>query len=343
MKTSRMRHLAGVVSMLWMAVAWPLAPARDEVRVVGSSTVLPFAAAVAEVLGQQGKFRTPTVEALGTGGGFRLFCAGIGPMTPDIAEASRPMTSAESADCARHGVHDVLALRVGIDGLMLLNARNAPRFSLTREQLFLAVARHVPQKGRLIANPYRRWNEISAELPDAPIRIYGPAPNHGTRDAFSALALLPVCERMPEFGALSPADRSRQCQMLRLDGAWVDVAGDYALLLRRLLADPQALGILGFSYFDSNRHRLKAARIDGVDPAPASFGNWRYPLSRPLFIYVKTAHVGAIPGLREYLQEFFSERAMGPQGYLVEKGLTPLPGPAFNVERAKLLRVLARP
>jgi phosphate transport system substrate-binding protein len=310
--------------------------ARDQVRVVGSSTLFPFASRVAEAFGGQGRWRTPVVESVGTGGGFRLFCAGVGDATPDITDASRPMTSAEMAECARHGVGQVVGIRVGLDGMLLLNAKSAPAFALTREQLYRAVARRVPRNGQLVANPYRRWREISPELPDLPIRIYGPAPNHGTRDAFVALAIAPACERQPELRPLSPADRQVACQALREDGAWIDVNADYAVLLRRLLADPQALGVLGFSYLDNNRERLKAARIEGVDPTPESISASTYPLARPLFLYVKQQHIGRMVGLLEYLQEFVSERASGAHGYLTEQGLMPLPEAQLNAERAKV-------
>ena len=316
--------------------------ARDQVRVVGSSTLFPFASRVAEALGRQGRWKTPVVESVGTGGGFRLFCAGVGDATPDITDASRPMTSSEVAECARNGVGPVVGIRVGLDGMLLVNMKSAPAFALTREQLYRAVARRVPRNGQLVPNPYHRWREISPELPDLPIRIYGPAPNHGTRDAFVALAIAPACERVPEVRSLSPLERQVACQALREDGAWIDVNADYAVLLRRLLADPQALGVLGFSYLDNNRDKLKAARIEGIDPTPESIGAWTYTLARPLFIYVKQAHIGRVLGLLEYVQEFVSERASGARGYLIDQGLMPLPEAQLSAERAKVQQLAVR-
>ena len=316
------------------------AQARDHVRVVGSSTLFPYATMVAERFGRQGRWRTPIVESVGTGGGFRLFCAGVGVATPDIVDASRPMTAVEIADCRKHGVGAVVGIRVGLDGMLLANARSAPAFSLTREQLFLAVARTVPARGRLVPNPYRRWREISPALPDLPISIYGPAPNHGTRDAFVALAMVPACERFPEIRVLQQAVRQQYCQSVREDGAWIDISGDYALLFARLVANPDALGVIGFSYLERNRDQIKAATIDGIAPTIEAISAWTYPLSRPLFIYVKRAHIGRIPGLDEFVQEFLSDRAIGPRGYLVEQGLTPQPAAWLQAERAKATRQL---
>jgi phosphate transport system substrate-binding protein len=302
--------------------------------------LFPFAAQVAENFAAGGRWKAPLVESIGTGGGFRLFCAGIGEDTPDITDASRPMASSEVSDCARHGAGPVVGIRVGLDGMLLASARRSPSLSLTREQIYLAVARVVPIGGKLVPNPYRRWRDISAGLPDRPIRIYGPAPNHGTRDAFVALAVMPACERRPEIRALAADKRQQNCQALREDGAWVDVPQDYAVLFRRLLADPEALGVLGFSYLENNRGLVHAARIDGIDATPESIGSWKYPLARPLFVYVKQAHVGHIPGLAEFVKEFLSERAMGPGGYLVARGLMPLPANQMKVERRKVEQLI---
>lgn len=338
----RYQRLLSALVVLWMIAASPQLVARDRVRVAGSSTLFPFASRVAEVFGSQGRWPTPVIESVGTGGGFQLFCAGVGDATPDITDASRPMTQAEVAECARHGVGEVVGIRVGLDGMLLVNARSAPAFTLTREQLYRALARRVPRDGQLVPNPYRRWREISPELPDMPIRVYGPAPNHGTRDAFVALAIAPPCERLPEVRSLSASERLVACQALREDGAWIDVNADYAVLMRRLLADPQALGVLGFSYLDNHREKAKAARIDGVEPTPESISDWTYPLARPLFIYVKREHIGRVIGLLEFVREFVGERAAGPHGYLIEQGLMPLPDDQRKVEQAKAQQLAIR-
>jgi len=334
-------RLGAMVTFMACAGTLPLqAMARDRVHVVGSSTLYPFAAAVAESVADGAKVRAPLVESIGTAGGFKLFCAGIGENTPDITDASRPMAPQEIAECARHGVRQVVGIRVGLDGMLLAGARGSPVFSLSREQIYLALARSVPRGGRLVSNPYWRWKEISPELPDAPIRVYGPAPNHGTRDAFVALAIAPACERVPEIRALPADERRVNCLSLREDGAWIDVSQDYAVLLRRLVADPHALGVLGFSYLLNNPGTIQAARVDGIDPTEQTISAWRYPLARPLFLYVKEAHMGRIPGLAAFLQEFVSDRAIGPDGYLVSRGLMPLPEGQMKGEKAKVERLV---
>lgn len=322
---------------LLAALLAPMLPAeaRDRVSVVGSSTLFPFAAAVAEAFGRGGRWKTPVVESTGTGGGFKLFCQGAGPDTPDVTDASRPMTDQESAACAHNHVGPVLSLRVGYDGIVIASARGAAHFDLTREQLYRAVAGSVAVDGRLVANPYRRWSDVAAGLPERPILIFGPAPNHGTRDALAALALVPACEREPAIRVLSADARRTACQTVREDGAWIDVPGDYGAVLAKLAADPRAVAVLPFSHLDRNRDRLQAASIDGVAPTLQSIGSWSYPLARPLFLYVKTAHIGVIPGLVEFIDEFISDRAIGPDGYLVERGLAPLPMAWLRVERAK--------
>ncbi|MBS0373451.1 MAG: substrate-binding domain-containing protein [Proteobacteria bacterium] len=333
--------LIGVMAACLGATVASAAP-RDHVTVVGSSTVYPYATAVAEMVGRGGHVRTPVVESTGTGAGFRLFCAGAGIDSADVNAASRPITDAERGACAAHGVAVIEGLRIGSDGIVVANARGAPAFALGRHDLYRAVARTVPVNGRMVPNPYHRWRELDAALPDLPIRVYGPAPNHGTRDVFVAVVLEAACEQAAEVRALSPEGRRLACQTVREDGPWIDVAGDYALLLGKLAADREAIALLGFSYLEQNRDRIQAARIDGVAPSLESIGAARYPLARPLFLYVKPAHVAAVPGLAEFLQEFVSPRAAGRDGYLADKGLTPLPPAALEAERAKVRALLGR-
>jgi phosphate transport system substrate-binding protein len=304
--------------------------------------LFPLASVVGETFGHRGKWKTPTVESTGTGQGFQLFCRGIGPDTPDVTDASRPMTAEERATCARNKVGEVVELRVGLDGILIANGRTAARFDLTREQIYRALARRVPVGGRLVANPYRRWRDIDPRLPDLPILVYGPAPNHGTRDAFAALAMRPACEQHAEVRALDESARRAACETLREDGAWVDVSGDYSVLLARLVAEPRAVGVLGYGFLDRNRDRVQAAKIDGVVPTLESIVSGSYPLGRPFFLYVKAAHVGRVPGLAEFLGEFLSERASGPEGYLVDAGLVPEPQATLDVERRKVAALVGR-
>jgi phosphate transport system substrate-binding protein len=311
------------------------AQTRNRVMVVGSSTLFPFATAVAEAFGRQGKWKTPVVESTGTGGGFQLFCKGVGIDTPDMTDASRPISDAERLSCAKNGVGALVALRIGADGILVASSRASARFDVTREQLYRAVAKTVPVGGKLVPNPYRRWRDISPALPDRPISLLGPAPNHGTRDAFAALAMAPPCERLPEIRMLSKDEQKRVCQTVREDGAWIDVTGDYALLLGKLANDPAVVAVLPFSYLRQNGDKIQAASIDGVAPTLQSIAAWTYPLARPLMIYIKKAHVGVVPGLAEFVQEFVSERAAGADGYLADRGLGPLPSAWLEVERGK--------
>ena len=328
-----------LIGAVALSTAWGTANAagtRDRVSVVGSATLFPLASVVGETFGHRGRWKTPTVESTGTGQGFRLFCGGVGPETPDITDASRPMSPEERAACARNQVGEVVALRVGLDGILIANGRSAARFDLTREHLYRALARKVPVNGKLVANPYRRWRDVDPRLPDLPILVYGPAPNHGTRDAFVQLAMRPACERQAEVRALDEAGRRAACESMREDGAWVDVTGDYSVLLARLVAEPRAVGVLGYGFLDRNRDRVQAARIDGIVPTLDAILSGTYPLSRPLFLYVKSAHVGRVPGLKEFLNEFLSERASGSEGYLVDAGLVPQRQDALDAERRKI-------
>jgi phosphate transport system substrate-binding protein len=334
--------LLAAFALLLAAPAAPGAEPRDHVIVVGSSTVYPFATAVAESVGRSRRWKTPVVESTGTGGGFKLFCSGVGIATPDVNDASRPITDAELASCAQNGVTEVEGLRIGSDGIVIATSRQAPAFDVTRDQLYRAVAKSVPVDGQLVSNPYRRWRDLDPGLPDRPIAVPGPAPNHGTRDAFVALVMVPACEKYREIKALPAERRKRACQPVREDGAWTDVSGDYAVLMGKLVNDPGAVGVFTYGYLDQNRDKIQAAKVDGVAPTAESIAAATYPIARPLFIYVKTAHVAAVPGLAEFVQEFVSDKAAGPDGYLADKGLTPMPKAALEAERAKARALAAR-
>jgi phosphate transport system substrate-binding protein len=312
------------------------AEGRSRISVVGSSTVYPFATAVAETFGRDGRWKTPVVESIGTGAGFKTFCRGIGLETADVVDASRPMTDNEQQSCAKHSVIGIVAIRIGSDGIIVATSRRVAAFELTRDQLYRAVARKVVLQGRLVDNPYRRWVDVDPRLPNRRISVLGPATNHGTRDAFAALVMTPPCEQHPEIRALAPEARREACQAVREDGAWTDVAADYSVLLGRLLDDREAVGIVTYSYLSQNRQAIRAVPLDGVAPSADSIASWKYPASRPLFIYVKTAHLGVIPGLADFLTEFVSDRAAGPDGYLVALGLAPMPPAWLELERARI-------
>jgi phosphate transport system substrate-binding protein len=297
--------------------------ARDQIRIVGSSTVFPFTTAVAEQFGRTSGFRTPVVESTGTGGGMRLFCAGIGPQHPDISNASRRITAAEFETCQRNGVTEITELQIGFDGIVAAVRRGGPKFDLTREQMWRALARDVPVGGQWVRNPHTHWNQIDPALPNLAIEIIGPPPTSGTRDAFNELMLSGGCASVPEVRALTDArERQTRCQSVREDGRFVEGGENDNLIVQRLASERHGLiGVFGFSYLDQNADRIEAKSIDGVAPTYENIQARRYPISRSMYVYVKNAHVGTIPGMREFIAEYTSERAMGEGGYLQDRGL----------------------
>ena len=298
------------------------AQARDQIRMVGSSTVYPFATAVAEQFGKGGKFRTPVVESTGSGGGFKLFCAGLGESHPDITNASRAMNKAEYETCTKNGIK-IAEVTIGYDGIVFANAKSAPNVNLTKGQIWMALARQVPVDGKLVNNPYQTWNEIDKSLPNEKIEVLGPPPTSGTRDAFSELVLEEGCKEISAAKDLGMT--GSKCFALREDGHWVDAGENDNLMVQKLGANPAAFAVFGYSYLDQNSDKIKGATIEGVQPTFENIATGKYKVSRPLFFYVKLNHVGSIPGLKEYVTAFTSERAWGKDGYLSEKGLIPLP------------------
>ncbi len=319
------------------------AQARDRIHIVGSSTVFPLATVVAEWFGKTTRFKTPVVESTGTGGGLKLFCGGIGVRRPDIANASRRITASEVALCAGNGVEHITEVEIGFDGIVIANSREAARAKLTKRQIFLALAKSVPGAGgRLIANPHRRWSDIDAALPDVRIKVLGPPPTSGTRDAFVELAMAGGCETFPALARLKKADEAKFkaiCHAIREDGFYVEAGENDNLIVRKLVADPDAFGIFGFGFLEQNADKVRGAVIDGVAPSFANIASGRYGIARPLYFYVKGAHVRAIPGIMEYIRMFTSEAAWGPDGYLAERGLIPLPDGARREMRAAALKL----
>ena len=313
-----------------------VAESRDQIKIVGSSTVFPFSTTVAERFGKGGKFKAPVVESTGTGGGFKIFCGGTGVDTPDINDASRPITDGEKASCAQNGVTGIDEFTIGYDGIILASGSKDAVFNITLEQLWRATAKTVPVGGKLVDNPYKRWSDIDAKLPKLPILIFGPAPNHGTRDAFVELVMDPVCKKAPEVAALGKDEQKKVCAIIREDQVWIDVSEDYGLVMGKLASNPKAMAIFTFSYLDQNRNKIHAATVGGVTASLETIASGQYPVSRPLFIYVKRAHVNDIPGIVEFVTEYLSERAAGADGYLADKGLIPLPKAALLKQRAAI-------
>lgn len=302
------------------------AEAREQIRVVGSSTVFPFTAATAEQFGQGGKFKTPIVESTGTGGGFKLFCEGTGADTPDINNASRPMTDSEKELCKKNGVTGVTELPIGYDGIAVAAGKNSPTLNLTRKDIFMALAKEVPNDGKLVANPNKTWKDVNPALANEPIEVYGPPPTSGTRDAFVELAMEVVCKEMAEFKTAyaDEKERGKACKTMREDGKYIDAGEDDNVIVQKLKSNPNALGIFGYSYLVENQGSLQGMKIDGVSPVLNAISDGSYKLSRTLFIYVKNDHLGKIPGLAEFAREVTSAGAMGKSGYMVTKGLIPL-------------------
>ena len=325
-------------SMLVAATTAQAADGRDYISIVGSSTVYPFTTAVAEQFGKSTKFKTPKIESTGTGGGIKLFCGGAGVETPDIANASRPIKKAEVETCAKNGVTQIVEVKIGYDGIVLANSKKAEQLKLSRKDIFLALAKEVPSPeggDKLVANPYKTWKDVNAKLPAEKIEVLGPPPTSGTRDAFVEMVMDHGCAEFAPIKALKSTDEKKfkaVCQTVREDGAYIEAGENDNLIVQKLEANPKSVGIFGFSFLDQNMDKLQASVIDGETPDFKSIADGKYPVSRPLFIYVKKDHVGKIPGIAEYLSEFTSDRAWGEEGYLAEKGLIPMP----KAERQKV-------
>ena len=304
--------------------------ARDNISIVGSSTVFPFSKVVAERFGKTTKFKVPTVESTGTGGGFKEFCKGIGVATPDMSNASRRIKQSELDMCQKNGVTDVVEVLIGYDGIVLATSTKAPSISLDTKDIFLALAEKVPNpngKPELIDNPYKTWNDVNPKLPAKKIEVLGPPPTSGTRDAFVELAMEGGCKQFDFIKAMKKKDKKAYkavCHIMREDGAFIEAGENDNLIVQKLNANPNALGIFGFSFLDQNADKVKPAKINGQTPGFETIADGSYPVSRPLYFYVKKAHVGVIPGISEYLAEFTSNKAMGDEGYLTDKGMIPL-------------------
>ncbi len=326
--------------LLTVPVSGGAAPfARTQIRIVGSSTVYPFVATAAEQFGRDAAYHTPIVEATGTGGGIKLFCAGLGERTPDIGNASRLMKNAERDLCASNGVKHILELPVGFDGIVLANAKGAPAFRLSTAQVFLALAEKVPDKdGQLVPNPYQRWKEIDPALPDEPIEVYGPPPTSGTRDAFAEIAMEKGCKQFPAYARAWPEEKARaeHCRILREDGRYVDAGENDNIIVQKLVSNPVALGIFGYSFLEENADKVQASLIDGTRPSFESIASGSYAISRSLYVYAKLDHLGQVAALKEFLTELTSEDAAGEEGYMAIKGLIPQPGPVREANRAKV-------
>lgn len=321
-KTKSVLLAASVLAAAFLMTSPLPAQARDQIRIVGSSTVFPFSTAVAENFGRSSEFKTPVVESTGSGGGMKLFCSGVGANTPDITNSSRRIKQSEFDLCTGNGV-TMTEVKIGFDGIVLANTKKTPAFELTKQQIFLALAQKVPVDGKLVENPNVRWSDIDPALPDRKIEVLGPPPTSGTRDAFVEIAMEGGCKGLP--GAAELGLEKGACHALREDGAFIEAGENDNLIVQKLTANPNALGIFGYSFLDQNRDTLHGASVGGVDPTFENIAAGDYGISRSLYFYVKKGHVGTIPGILDFVKAFTSERAWGPEGYLIDKGLIPLP------------------
>jgi phosphate transport system substrate-binding protein len=319
-----------LLAMLCFVPAAMAQSARDYISIVGSSTVYPFTTTVAEQFGKSGSFKTPKVESTGTGGGFKLFCGGVGVQYPDVSNASRAIKQSEIDQCNKAGVKDIVEVKVGYDGIVVADSRKGAAFKITRRELYLALAKTVPDPANaqaVIANPYTTWKQINSAFPADKIEVLGPPPTSGTRDAFVELVMESGCQTFAWLKSLKDVDEGRfkrVCDTMREDGGYVEAGENDNLIVQKLESNPKALGIFGYSFLEENAGQLQGSFVDGVAPTFDNISSSKYPVSRPLFIYVKKAHVGVIPGLREFVNEYTTERSMGADGYLANKGLIPL-------------------
>ena len=305
--------------------------ARDQVKIVGSSTVYPFSSSVAEELGKGGKYPTPVVESTGTGGGFKLFCSGMGIDTPDISNASRRIKDKELQTCAENGVLNITEALIGFDGIAIAQDAKVAGFNVTRTQLALAIAEEVPSKDgkTLVKNPYKKWSDIDASLPNREIVVYGPPKSSGTRDSFEELVMQHTFEKMPAYTSLYKAEdkatkKYEKYSVVRTDGVYVESGENDNLIVQKLTKNPAAVGIFGYSFLEENKDKVVGVTVDNVAPTEDNIASAKYPISRSMYFYVKNSHLDQVPSLKEYVNLFMSEKMIGKDGILREIGLIPL-------------------
>lgn len=316
--------IAAATAAIAVASVLP-AQARDQLRVVGSSTVYPFTTAVAEQFGKAGG-KTPVVESTGTGGGMKIFCEGVGVKTPDATNASRRIKASEFAMCQKNGVKGIIELKVGYDGLTIAQSKAGSKIKLTPAQVFLALGEMVPGKdGKLVKNPNKMWSDIDKSLPAVKIEVLGPPPTSGTRDSFHELVLEAGAKKLGLKKSLDKNAFKKAWKSIRKDGAYVEAGENDNVIVQKLVANKNAFGIFGFSFLEENSAKLRGVAMNGTEPTFDTIASGKYPASRPLFIYFKKQHIGVVKGLEKFIAEYVSDKALGSEGYLSSKGLVPLP------------------
>jgi phosphate transport system substrate-binding protein len=310
---------SGFFYILYFVLKASSSTPSEQIRVIGSSAVFPFAAAVAERFSFHQHGSTPVVESVGTGVGFKVFCSGSGRNYPDVLTASRPISLTEKKLCKARKSGDLYEIILGYDGIVLTHSNTIESFSLTPAQIYLGLAEKVPVGGKLIKNPAQTWKDVDPTLPDLKIRVLGPSPASGTRDTFIQQILIPGCKIVGQ-----KFHKPLDCQRIRNDGAYVDIGANENMIIQKVITTPGAIGIVSFSYFDQNLDRVGALQINRIDPTPQNIQQKRYILSRPLFIYAKKNREKLLPELEAFIQEFTLEHVSGQQGYLTKRGLIPL-------------------
>lgn len=313
----------------------------QKIKIVGSSTVYPFTSTVAEQFGAITEFPTPIVESTGTGGGFQAFCQGIGPETASLTGASRPIKASEKELCRKAGVTELVELEIGFDGIVLANAKGSPRLELSEEEIYRALAAELPDgQGGWVKNPNKTWKDVASHLPDMQILVSGPPPTSGTRDAFVELALEDGAVALPELAALKDSDHElfvRKATTIRSDGAWIDSGENDSAIVQTLMRNPESIGVLGYSFLEENLDRLQGATVNGVPPHFDRIANGDYDIARSMYVYIKKQNVPLVPGILDFISEQTQEDAWGPTGYLIDKGLIPLPEAKRKAEREHAL------
>lgn len=317
-----------IAASVTMMIAASTAQARDQIRIVGSSTIFPLTTKVAEYFGKTTGEPAPVVESTGSGGGFKLFCGGIGSEYPDIVDASRQITGSETAICAANSVRNISEIKIGYDGIVLLGSRKAPAMTLSARQLYLALARTVPVQGASVPNPHVKWSDIDANLPDIPIRVYGPPPTSGTRDLMGQLLMDKGCAEFSDIASLESTDPESfrlLCRTIREDGAYIEAGENDRLVISKLEKDPKSYGVMGFNNLDRNREAMQGIPINGVAPDYDTILDGSYPGSRALYLYVKDDHQQLVRTLGAFVATYTSDAVIGEEGLLADNGLVPLP------------------
>ncbi|ENX00592.1 hypothetical protein F900_02266 [Acinetobacter modestus] len=328
------RHIAIALAVSGVAVATTANAARDTIQIAGSSTVLPYASIVAEEFGNTfPQFKAPVVGSGGTSGGLKQFCQGVGDNTIDIANASRKIKDSELAACKKAGVNQVQEIKIGYDGIVFASNSRKGAYNLDPAHVFTALAAQLPSGGKLVPNPYTRWNQIDDDLPNEPITLVIPATNHGTREVFQEKMVDAGCESFAYFKNLDKEEQKKACSNFRKDGRVIEIAGDYTETLARLKTSPNAVGVFGLGFYDQNRDKLRVATVNGVLPSEKTVLSGQYPVSRALYFYVKGEHLKSIKGLPQYVEYFLNKKASGKGSKLEKAGLITM----SDKERAKVL------